>query len=212
MTGEQGNKEKIVPPLENNKSHIVNSRVLPIDQRTREDSIFVPYKTAIDERTGKRVISSWREVDAEKIEKKPDTLAMLEEERLKKNPRDYEFFKTDRLGPFKAKYEENRMYLLMFERYNNPGKTVFLTHDMVDKALNMSSGELEEIKKKINILREAKKQIVKMPKITPRDRMGFNANIVSEYLDRKDDEREEEARKEKKRREEEKLNPKPQIS
>jgi DNA-directed RNA polymerase subunit H (RpoH/RPB5) len=214
MTGEPEKREAtIAHPLENNKHHIVNSRDLPINQRTGEDRIFIPYKTAIDERTGKEVTSSWIEVGAEKVVKKPDKLEALEEERLNKDPRYFEFVKTKYLSNHdESKYKEKRMHVLENERLKNNGLPMPITNDMVNKALNMSDGELEELKRENKNLKEALKQVVKMPKIKPSERGNYNAGIISEYLDKKDDEREEEAREEKKRREAENLKQKPQIS
>ena len=176
------------------KRHIINSRDIPVNQTTIENGIFIPFKTAIDGVTGKEVVSSWVEVKGEIIDKGHNMLDELEKKKIEEDPHSYEFNKTKRLSPSEQdRYETGKMYIMILENLINNHEPVPLTQNIVDRALNVTDKEIDQIKKEIASLRDQKK-IKEVFKPRLGERKGFNADIVSEYLDRRDDQKEADAK------------------
>lgn len=170
-----------------NKPLVVNSTFIPVSQSPNDNGEWLPFKKAKNP-DGQEIVSSWVWSDSKNIpESKKDNLDELQQKKFEDDPYYYENTKTLHMSELdKDKYSQNKMYLLELERLKNEGKPVILVQNIIDRALNISEGEIELVKKQIEKLREARKNPVAYSHPKLGERQGFNADIISKKMEEKE--------------------------
>ena len=193
MANEPGQPEK--PQITSNKEQpiIVNFAAgmpNPLDDKGG----WIPHRYAVKD--GKSIIASWRwEEDARKGPILDEKLEKLEEEKIKKDPSYYERRRIAHMSPNEEKkYKDRKRFVWELARLKNNEKQVPLSREIIDQSLNIDDEGLDEVKKEIVQFGRARKSVPRQ-NIKPRFFEGTNAGIISEAMEKRDEQKEENYRK-----------------